>query len=283
MHNLDDIRLRRSVRTYKQREISPYDLERITECLDGIKVKKGPFSQEVDFSLLDLKQGDYVGTYGIIKNPPMYIGGTCHNTDKSLMDLGYLFEGLILDLTHLNLGTCWMAGTFKRERLRGKLEIKDDKILAAISPVGYTDDRRTLEVIMHKLVKADNRLKMSEILYFENLNKGISHCGIEDLNQAFDMVRLGPSAANKQPWRMVLTREKDRVHFYLKADKKYEKALKFNVQAIDLGISMYHFEFTLKSLGYGGRWLEDDPHLYTGNDTYMYGATYEIGTREEEA
>lgn len=58
------------------------------------------------------------------------------------------------------------------------------------------------------------------------------------------MVRLAPSAVNKQPWRVVL--DKNGVHFYLKRTKGYVSEAAGDLQKIDLGIALCHFALAAK-------------------------------------
>ena len=80
---------------------------------------------------------------------------------------------------------------------------------------------------------------------------------------ALEMLRLAPSASNKQPWRIV--RQSGRWHFCLARTAGYraglgEKLLKLeDIQRVDMGIAMCHFELALQSLGSSGRWVTKPP------------------------
>ena len=73
------------------------------------------------------------------------------------------------------------------------------------------------------------------------------------------MVRLGPSPSNKQPWHIV--RSGSDWHFYLRRtpgyrDGRINKVLNISdLQRLDIGISMCHFELSAHELGLAGRWL----------------------------
>jgi hypothetical protein len=73
------------------------------------------------------------------------------------------------------------------------------------------------------------------------------------------MVRLGPSASNKQPWQII--RIGSDWHFYLKRtphyrDGRVNKVLNISdLQRVDIGIAMCHFELTARELGLNGKWL----------------------------
>ncbi len=89
---------------------------------------------------------------------------------------------------------------------------------------------------------------------------------------------MGPSATNKQPWRIV--RGGDAWHFYLRRTKGYGKgslafkALRIaDLQRVDMGIAMCHFELVAREAGLDGRWVVDDPGLDVP-DGVEYTATW---------
>ena len=69
-------------------------------------------------------------------------------------------------------------------------------------------------------------------------------------------VRQGPSASNKQPWRIL--KSADRFHLYLQRTRGYRNvftrmAQVDDMQRIDMGIAMCHFELTARELGLSGK------------------------------
>ena len=71
-------------------------------------------------------------------------------------------------------------------------------------------------------------------------------------------VRMAPSASNKQPWRIV--RRGGDWHFYLQRTKGYGKGSALfavlrlaDLQRVDLGIALCHFELAARELGLDGR------------------------------
>ena len=75
------------------------------------------------------------------------------------------------------------------------------------------------------------------------------------------MLRLGPSASNRQPWRVV--KESGGTSSLLPAPlERYDKLIKaVDLQRIDMGIAMSHFELTARELGLCGRWEKMPPSL----------------------
>ena len=85
------------------------------------------------------------------------------------------------------------------------------------------------------------------------------------------MVRLAPSATNKQPWRAIA--EKDWVHFYEKKTPGYDKEATGDIQKVDLGIALCHFEIAAEESGLKGKFIQSDPGIMAAEDT-EYIATY---------
>ena len=74
---------------------------------------------------------------------------------------------------------------------------------------------------------------------------------------ALEMTRWAPSAANKQPWRIVVSG--DTVHFY--EYKTLKDSPLGDIQKVDLGIALAHFDLTMQEDGYEGHFIEADPGL----------------------
>ena len=77
-----------------------------------------------------------------------------------------------------------------------------------------------------------------------------------------EMVRRAPSASNKQPWRVL--RAHGGWHFHLRRTENYGRgSLPFlllglaDLQRVDLGIAMAHFELAAREAGLPGRWTAD--------------------------
>ena len=79
---------------------------------------------------------------------------------------------------------------------------------------------------------------------------------------ALEMVRLGPSASNKQPWRILKHNQFWR--FYMKRTPGYREDLikrildLCDLQRLDMGIAMCHFELTANELGLKGKWVVEE-------------------------
>jgi len=68
------------------------------------------------------------------------------------------------------------------------------------------------------------------------------------------MVRLGPSASNGQPWRIVIN--DDSAHFYVRSKSRHETMIR-----LDMGIAFCHFDLTMNETNVDGEWFIKDPNL----------------------
>ena len=82
---------------------------------------------------------------------------------------------------------------------------------------------------------------------------------------ALDMVQLAPSAANKQPWRIV--RDENCFHFY---EKKEISNSAHDIQRLDIGIAGCHFEMAAKEKKLKGSIKKLDEPNIPGSDSLIY-------------
>ena len=110
---------------------------------------------------------------------------------------------------------------------------------------------------------------MSSIVYNENFSTSLVLEDKDKWFQPLEMLRLAPSASNKQPWRII--KEGNNFHFYISHTPGYGNSLGFEIQRVDIGIAMCHFELTLKELGILGRWetLEQNSIVPPENNEYI--------------
>jgi nitroreductase len=177
-----------------------------------------------------------------------------------MLAVGYEFEKLILYLTTLGLGTCWLGGTFKRGEFAKVMNLTDGMLFPAVSPVGYFEKRRLKETMIRSVVKADLRKPWETLFFKDGLKDPLTREEAGEHAFALEMLRLGPSASNKQPWRVVNAGTK--YHFYELKTPGYSSAFDFDMQEIDMGIAACHFHLAAIQKGIKGAFsFKDDPHL----------------------
>jgi len=282
---IEAINKRISVRSYTDQPIGQENRQKITDLFQYHN--EGPFGHKVRFALIDFSETDKnevrgLGTYGLISGARSYIVSAVKQLPgevgggKALADVGYCFEKIILAATNLGLGTCWMGGTFKRANFAKSINAAEDELVPAISPIGYARARRTLrEIAVRRFANADKRKPWRDLFFAENLSTPLSRELAADYAVPLDCIRLGPSASNMQPWRIVYQRQQGAFHFYLKRTMGYIKFYrKVDFQLIDMGISMCHFELGAEEKGLAGRWEMSKPELNMGNAEYI--ATWQV-------
>ncbi len=243
-----------SVRTYEKVLLDVEAMGQIHEIIEKNKGKLGPFGHQISYFTEFITQdfddeAKKIGTYGFIKNAPGFVGGTIENTLEGIVDFGYLFEQVILGLTEAGLGTCWLGGTFQRQAL--KEHTKEGMIIPAITPVGYPEDKKSLaERAIRFAIKADRRKHFHEMFYDQDLNHPLKDDAKDKhkLGKILELIQLGPSASNKQPWRIIL--DDHLMHFYLERTPNYAASMPFVMQALDIGIALAHAEIGFNEEGY---------------------------------
>jgi len=265
LNSIKYIAQRKSVRSYSSKEVAP---ELLAELKDYMaQLNTGPFGAGVRFKLLDLEPLDQnelrsLGTYGFIRGARHYMMGAVKQDRGAFEDLGYCFEKLVLKATALGLGTCWLGGTFRRGAFAAKMNLDPGELLPVISPLGYAAEEPTSA---EKMVRAGagsaRRKPWSELFFMSDGKTPLSGEKAGPYGKVLEAVRLGPSASNKQPWRVVQGSEK-LYHFYLKENKIYNRMLgKIRLQLIDMGIAICHFDLAATELNLQGRWHFDEPQI----------------------
>ena len=96
---------------------------------------------------------------------------------------------------------------------------------------------------------------------------------------ALEAVRMAPSATNRQPWRIV--RRGADWHFYLARSKGYGRGSPWfrllriaDLQRVDLGIAMCHFDLVAREAGLNGSWHVADPGIALPASSIEYTATW---------
>lgn len=277
------IRKRFSCRTYVTKPINEVHL---TE-LEGFAniCQTGPLGSKSRFKIVASREGDNhtlkgLGTYGFIKNPVGFILGACSDSPGSLEDFGYLMECILLRATDLEIGTCWLGGTFTKNRFVQLMNLHDGENIPSVASIGYpADEQAWLDRMSRLYAGADRRLSWGDLFYSKQFGKQLKLNEAGEYQESVECVRLAPSASNNQPWRIVNINQF--WHFYLKRTPNYPVPI-FNsligiadLQRVDLGIAMSHFELSALELGLRGTWQIMDPGIDLPDQLTEYTASWQ--------
>jgi len=265
------IKRRTSWRSYQARPLAESARRQLQTFME--QHRAGPLGGSPRFTLVAATQdhGDELrglGTYGFIRNPAGFVVGAVRDVPGGLEDFGYVMERLILRATDLGLGTCWLGGSFSRSSFAARVEARDDEVVPAVFSVGYPETKRgVLDRVVRWGAGSHRRRPWHDLFFEERLDTPLSPLSpltqerAGPLAEALEMVRLAPSASNRQPWRVVAQPDAQTYHFLLYREPKYNLNLRLlrlaDLPRVDLGIAMCHFELAAKEAGLAGTWSRD--------------------------
>lgn len=285
MDALELIRRRYSCRTYAPQPIAA-EHRAALEAFMATR-RRGPLGSAARFRLVAATPDDAdalrrLGTYGFIKGATGFLIGAVAGGRGDLEDYGYLLEEIVLRATGLGLGTCWLGGTFTRSSFTSSFGgLNGEESIPAVVATGYPADDGTERIRQRD--HGDRRFPPDELFFEEEwaepLRLETAEARADGYGAALEAVRTAPSATNRQPWRIV--RRGSDWHFYVARTKGYGKgSLAFrllriaDLQRVDLGIAMCHFELALREAGRDGAWRVVDPGVALPTDTIEYTATW---------
>jgi hypothetical protein len=174
------------------------------------------------------------------------------------------------------LGTCWIGGVFNRSRFAERAGVREDEVLPAISPLGYpTPTRSVADSIIRWSAGSRTRKPWGDLFFQGNFATPLSESAAGRFRNPLEMVRLGPSASNRQPWRIVKEPAREVFHLYLRRSRGYDKLIKAaDMQRLDMGIAMSHFDLTARELGLGGRWATLTPSAHPLPERTEYAGSW---------
>lgn len=281
------IERRFSCRTYADRPIAAETQERLRNRMASLD--SGPFGTPLRFELVAATEEDQaalkgLGTYGFIRGATGFIVGAVGHGPKDFEDYGYAMESLILLATDLELGTCWLGGTFTRSSFSRKIRASSEEHMPAVATIGtVVDPEQARRGLLRRITKAASRLPWESLFFDERFGVPLTRDLAGKFAPVLDLVRQAPSGSNKQPWRIV--KDGETWHFYLERTPGYGKGLATrllgnkgetfpDIQRMDLGIAICHFDLASRELGVTGTWVVEEPPLAGRSNLTEYVASF---------
>lgn len=207
------IKERHSVRSYLDKEIEKDKVEVLNKLIEKINTKE---HLNIQLVLNDPdtfgKYGNFILQYGKLNNCKNYIA--LIGKDISLLEekCGYNGEKIVLKAQELGLNTCWVAGTYKKNLVKAKINF-DERLICVIA-IGYGKTNG-----VERKSKTINQITDSKE-YPDWFKKGLEYA------------LLAPTAINQQRFKIN----------YIDENTIEAKDLIGPKSKIDLGIVKYHFE-----------------------------------------
>jgi len=264
----ETIQNRHSVRAYSDIKIESIKKETLLHLMDDLKTVYFRF-ELIDYTFNDNKK---ISTYGMISGAHSFIVGILNkdlsNNKDSALDFGESFEHLILKATALDLATCWMVSTFNSDHIKSLIHLKTDEAVVMVSPIGYGNEKSIKHRLTRFIVRANKRKSWNELFYLRDFDHPMESLADEKIYDILESVRQSPSAANKQPWKIVKTDMN--FDFYIDP-KSYISGQnqKIDVTYNDMGIAKCHFDLMSKYHGFVSTWFKNDnplaSNIYVGS------------------
>lgn len=234
---LDALGVRVSSRRYDGETISPAILDRIDQTCGTLALPGGSARAVLVREAPPEVFTGLVGSYGKVEGAPSLVAFVA--PEDAEYEIGYVGEAVILDATAAGLDTCWIAASFDAGLTGTLVELGENEKVYAITALGHA--KKSIgagERFMRAALRARHRLPLDTI--------APGHEGWPSwAREAAAALRLAPSGANRQPWRLHLEGEALAMSA---AAKTYWTA------PIDFGIAMLHAELGAAHAGVSGSW-----------------------------
>lgn len=229
---------RKSRRKYLQTKI---DVNKLQELYNLIEIcnKEGNLSIKIIEDGSEAFKG-FRKSYGMFNGVKTLIVLSGKKDDENLEEkIGYYGEKIVLKATEMELGTCWVGGSF--DRTSSVFKIKEDNKLICVITVGNVEEVSFKEKVIYKMVHHSTK-PLEKFYEADESVPGWFTKGIEAVQKA-------PSALNKQPVKFKY--ENGIVTASVDDSQEY--------RLIDLGIAKCHFEIAAEGrfkIGNGGEFVK---------------------------
>lgn len=216
------IKTRISRRSFEKTPLTESEQTRIAELVANANAVSGLTCEFIEDARTAF--ASFRATYGLFVNPRSVVLLKGDREKTNLQEItGYVGEDLILDLTDMNLGTCWVGGTFDKSKFEAA---PNEEIVCAVL-VGKVR-RLTIKERAIRAVLSERRKKIEE-----RLTTTADVGALPDwLVAGMEAVCLAPSAKNRQ--KVVFRYDGTNVTAETPTDYRFD--------LVDLGIAKRHFE-----------------------------------------
>lgn len=234
MNHIDLMQKRISTRKFKNEKIK--DVHK-TIILDYAS-KLAPLTDDIKWSIQITDKKDViksmisaVGKMYYKVFAPSYILLTSEDNTHSNENIGYVGEQLVLKLTELGIGSCWIGAPIKRNAFANNFEVHGNEKYVIMIAIGYP---------LSDFVSTHNRTRMNiDEIFVGNIK--------DEHKKALESLRIAPSAVNSQPW--IVYGDNDTWDLYIKYKSGLFGSMLKRMNKIDIGIGFSHMILALDEMG----------------------------------
>jgi hypothetical protein len=137
-----------------------------------------------------------IGPFGKVRDAPAFVAFIGNTQSPDVQEaVGYTGEGVVLEATASELGTCWVGGFFRPEVAARLAVTEENEHVLAVTPIGHVRENESLE---EKLMTGFGRTHKRHPLSY--LTTGLSERDWPEwVRVSLEAARLAPSAINRQP------------------------------------------------------------------------------------
>jgi len=244
---------RRSVRKYRP-DIEAQVLGQVQQACDvpyGL-LPENEFSITLQALQPDRDLASLLGAYGRLVAPPYVVVPAISGSHNLLIDLGYRSEQIVIALTQLGLGTCFVGTLMHDDEARRLFSIQSNQQHAAVIAFGYPAE--TLSGVVHNriiraLAGANNKLAADQ-LYYDDLDEAPVQPP-PSWAPLIEAARSAPSAVNTQPWRF-LGRGNHLYLFAIRHSPRYGRGPGAGYKFFDCGVCLANIHLAMRALDLPG-------------------------------
>ena len=253
---INAINLRKSIRNYKEESVSAEHLKAIKTIINEAKhlydnIPMEAFLIEDGEKIRSTFKG-LMGNYTKVK-APHYLAFTSQPLEGHLENIGFIGEEIVLKLTQLGIGTCWLGAALKEDEFKKIVKVQDKQNYIILIALGYPIEEL-------KSVNLRKRLDKSKI---------VTGAYKDEYNPIIQAFIDAPSSVNSQPWKLQINN--NQFDLYLQNKSFIMKKLLKDMNHIDVGIGLSHLYYCAIELGYSVE-LKSTSHSELSGALYIISA-----------
>jgi nitroreductase len=246
----DTILTRRSARRYDGRPVPETLLAAVRDYAPSI----APLQPGVDFryQVVSVDTTDSItaamGGYGLIVSAPHVIAPMLAASPHALVDFGFRTQQLVVFLTQLGLGSCWVGALLRERKALLRFGAPPGFRIGAVIAFGYPDARptgRTINDLIRVTVGANRKKPLERFVWAERFGAPAKLTSAQA--RALQALRAAPSTGNAQPWQVVIRKgtlflavQVDATYYVLSGNRGYH--------LVDAGIGMANLWLALRDM-----------------------------------
>ncbi|UCG42840.1 MAG: hypothetical protein JSU73_13435 [candidate division WOR-3 bacterium] len=257
---------RRSVRRYADRTVPEQTRRQIAEF--AMKVRPLVPENRFSYSVLPIERNGgngpsrseelslVMGGYGKLVSARHLLLPRIQGDAHVLEDFGYRVEQLVVELTRLGLGSCYIGALGHEAEALDRLGSLPGERIPAVVVFGYPSTAtagKGFNRMIRSAIGADRRLRFDRFVFASSFNNP-AELGLFQ-EKVMDALRHAPSAGNSRPWRVVI--HGDLAYFCVAQNTPYyrmTRAVRWGYHLVDAGIGMANVSLAVAALGREAQW-----------------------------